>query len=132
VDERKKRRAEPKADGHQHRARGRAQHHRRRHRRFHIAVFLRAEQLRDNDRAADVAAEGKGDEDERNLIAVADGGERFLADEFSGNKAVRQIIKLLKNHASEQRHAVLPQYARRFSDRQIPIHRKSPLSKVLR
>ena len=122
VDERKKRRAEPKADGHQHRARGRAQHHRRRNRRFHIAVFPCTEQLRHNDRAANVAAEGEGDEDERDLIAVADGGERFLADEFSGNKAVRQIVKLLKNNTSEQRHAVLPQHPLRFSDRQIPIH----------
>ena len=59
VDERKKRRAESKADGHQHRAGRRAQHHCRRHRRFHIAVFLRAEQLRDNDRTADVTAKSK-------------------------------------------------------------------------
>mgnify|MGYP006954335001 CR=1 FL=1 len=38
------------------------------------------------------------------------------------NHCVHQIVKLLKNDTSEQRHAVLPQHPLRFSDRQIPIH----------
>ena len=74
-----------------------------------VFIFLRAEELRGQNRAADVAAEGEGDEDQRDLVAVADGGEGVVADEFARDEAVGDVIKLLENDAAEQRQAELPQ-----------------------
>lgn len=48
------------------------------------------------------------------------------ADEFTGDKAVCDIIKLLENDAAEQRQAEPPQHRLRLPDRQILIHGSSP------
>ncbi len=78
------------------------------HRRAEIAVFLRAEKAGNDDGAADVAAEGERDENERHLVAVADGGQGAFADQFARDQAVRNIIKLLEDHAPEERKAEPP------------------------
>lgn len=94
--------AAQRARQHQQRAQHRAGDKRRIDRRLHFAQLFRAEELRDDDRAADVAAERKRDEDQRDFIAVADGSQRVFADEFARDKAVRDVVKLLKDDAAEK------------------------------
>lgn len=66
-----------------------------------VAVCFGPEQARHHNGSADVAAEGKRDEQQRDLIAVSDRRERILADKLARDKAVRDIINLLKDHAAE-------------------------------
>ena len=117
VDEAEELTRQQQADQHQNSAQARAGDERGIDRRLHAAQVLRAEELRRHDGAADVAAKGKGDEDQRDLIAVADGSQRILADEFTGDKAVCDIIKLLENNAAEQRQAELPEHPAGFAGR---------------
>ena len=117
VDEAEELARQQQADQHQNSAQARAGDERGIDRRLHAAQVLRAEELRRHDGAADVAAKGKGDEDQRDLIAVADGSQRILADEFTGDKAVCDIIKLLENNAAEQRQAELPEHPAGFAGR---------------
>ncbi len=46
--------------------------------------------------------------DQRDLIAVADSRESHLADEFTGDERVRQIIELLKDDTAKKRQTKLP------------------------
>ena len=54
--------------------------------------------------------------------AVADGGKCILTDEFSGDKAVRKIVQLLKQNASEQRETKLSYNGVRVTDREVFDH----------
>ena len=117
VDEAEELARQQQANQHQNSAQARAGDERGIDRRLHAAQVLRAEELRRHDGAADVAAKGKGDEDQRDLIAVADGGQRILADEFTGDKAVCDIIKLLENDAAEQRQTEFPEHPAGFAGR---------------
>ena len=101
--------AEDYSDDHQKSAGHAACDQRGQHGGFHLTILLRTEELRRQDGRADVAAEGEGNEDQRDLVAVADGGEGVVADEFARDEAVGDVIKLLENDASEQRQAELPQ-----------------------
>ena len=85
-----------------------------------------SEQLRREDGTADVAAERKGDENQRDFIAVADGRQRVIADEFSGDEAVGDIIELLEDDAAEKRQTEPAQHALRPADGQVSIHRCEP------
>ena len=67
-------------------------------------------------------------ENQRDLIAVAHGGQSVLTDELSGYQAVRNIIELLENDASKQREAEPAQYCVRLPNRQIFVHRVRFLS----
>lgn len=80
--------AEQNADAHQRRAGHATCDQRGQNAGLHLAVLPRAEKLRRQDGRADVAAEGKGDENERDLIAVANGGKGVVADELAGNKSL--------------------------------------------
>ena len=93
---------------------------------FQVFVLLRPEEERRDDGAGDVAAEGEGDEDQRDLIAVADGGQRILADEFAGDKAVGNVVELLEEDAAEQGQAELPEHLLGLAGRQILIHGPHP------
>ena len=97
--------AAEQTDQHQHCADCGAGDHRRVDRCLHAVILLRAEKARDDHRAADVAAERERDENERHLIAVADRGQRVLPDELARDKAVGDVVKLLKNDACKQRQA---------------------------
>ena len=97
--------AAEQTDQHQHCADCGAGDHRRIDRCLHAVILLRAEKARDDHRAADVAAERERDENERHLIAVADRGQRVLPDELARDKAVGDVVKLLKNDACKQRQA---------------------------
>ena len=89
---------------------------------LHVAVLAGAEQLGNKDGTADVASEGERDKDQRNLVAVADCRQRFVVDELPGDKAVGNIVQLLKDDTAEQRQAEFPQYRAGFSGGQILIH----------
>ena len=88
------------------------------------AVFSRTKSfaLGDNHGTADVAAESKGNKDQGDLIAVAHGGQRLFADEFAGYQRVGDIVKLLKDNASEQGKAESPQHCFRFAFCQVFVH----------
>ena len=92
--------AAERAHEHQHRADHAAGNERRVDRRLEVIILLRAEKQRRQNRTRDVAAEGKGDENERNFVAVADGGEGVVADEFAGTKLSGDVIELLENDAA--------------------------------
>lgn len=47
--------------------------------------------------------------DEGDLVAVPHGGQRLFPNELSRHPAVRQVVQLLKNDASEQGNAEFPQ-----------------------
>ena len=68
---------------------------------LHLIVVLRAEVAGHDDRAADV--------DQGDLVAVAHGGQRVLADELACHKAVGDVIQLLEDDAAEHGQAELPQ-----------------------
>ena len=76
---------------------------------LYIAIFPRAEQLGYQHGAADVAAEGEGNEDQGDLIAVAHGGEGILPDKFPRHPAVGNVVKLLKHDAAEQGQTEFPE-----------------------
>ena len=83
-----------------------------------------AEQHGDHDGAADVAAEGECEEDQRDLVAVSHGGQGIFPDEFSGHEAVRDIVKPLENDTAKQRQTEFPEHGFRFSYSQILIHNR--------
>lgn len=83
----------------------------------HIVVALRAEQLRDQNGTADVAAERKGQKNQRDFIAVADGGQGVVVDEFPGDKAVRNVVELLEENAAKQGQTEFPEHTVRFPGR---------------
>ena len=93
---------------------------------FEIFVPLCAEQLCRQNRATDVATERERNEDQRNFITVSNRSQRIVADEFARDKAVGNVIKLLKDDAAEQGKAKPAQDAFRFSDRQILVHLPLP------
>ena len=93
---------------------------------FQPAVVPGAEELRDDDGTAHIAAEGKGNEDQGDFIAVTHGCQGVLSDELTGHQTVRNVVKLLKNDAAEQGKAEPPQYGFRFSYCQIFIHKIIP------
>ena len=113
---------EGEAQRHQNKAQRAACDQRGRNRRSDPGIILSAEITRRHHRAGDVAAEGKGDEDQRDLIAVAHGGQRLLADKFPGDEAVGDVVQLLEDDAAKQRHAEAPEYGSRLSHGQIPVH----------
>lgn len=78
--------------------------------RFHFTIILRAEKLRYDYRASDIASKCECDEDERDIVAVSDRGKCIFADEFAGDKTVRNIVELLENNAAKHRQAEFPQY----------------------
>ena len=114
------------ADQHQDHTDHRTGDERRIDRRFHVAILLCAEIPRREHGARNVAAKGERDEDQRDLIAVAHGGESVVADKFAGDEAVGDVIKLLKNDAAEQRQAEFPENFFRFAGREILIHGLHP------
>ena len=122
VDELQQSVAAEQADDHQHGAQHGGTDQGSVDRSLHIIVFFCAEVAGHDDRAADVAAEGEGDEDQGDLVAVAHGSQRILADELAGHKAVGNVVQLLENDAAEHGQAELPQHLRRLADRQILIH----------
>ena len=130
ADELQQRVAAENADEHQDQAGHGAGDHARVHGGLHLAVALRAEILGHHHRAADVAAEGEGDEDQRDLIAVAHRRQRVFADELARHQTVRDVVQLLEHDAAEQRHAEPPEHALRLSHRQIPVHLYPPLCVV--
>ena len=81
-----------------------------------LTVFLRAEEAGDDDGAADIAAEGERDEDQRDLVAVAHGRERALADQLPRDQTVRDIRELLEYDACESLQAEPPKHALRPAD----------------
>ena len=129
-DEPKQTVAAERADEHQDRADHAAGNERRVDRRFEVIVLLRAKKQRRQNRTRDVAAEGKGDEDQRNFVAVADGGKGVVTDEFPRHEAVGDIIKLLEDDAAEQWQAELPEDFFRLAGRQILIHGASPPARM--
>lgn len=78
------------------------------HRRFHLPVLPGPEELGDHHGAAHVAPEGESQENQRHLVAVAHGGQGFLADELPGHQAVGDVVELLENDASKQRKTEFP------------------------
>ena len=111
--------AEEEADQHQDGTDHAARDHGGGDGRLHFLKSFGAKKHRDENGAADIAAKGERDEDECNFIAVADCREGILADEFAGDETVRNIIKLLKENASEKRQAELPENGLWFPASQI-------------
>ena len=130
LNEPQKRITAERSHEHQHRADHAARNERRIDRRLEVIVLLRAEKQRRQNRTRDVAAEGKGDEDQRNFVAVADGGKGVVTDEFPRHEAVGDIIKLLEDDAAEQWQAELPEDFFRLAGRQILIHGASPPARM--
>ena len=128
IDQAQKQPAARDADHHQHPAQRRAADEGGRDGRPQVAIPARAEELGQDDRAADVAAEREGDENQCDFIAVAHGGQRVFADKLAGDQAVGDVVKLLKYHAAEQRQTKAPQHRRGLADGQIPVHEQLPFS----
>ena len=80
------------------------------HRGFHVIVFLGTKVARHDDRAANVAAECKGNEDQGDLVAVAHGSQGVFADELACHQAVGNVVQLLEDNAAEHGQAELPQH----------------------
>ena len=89
---------------------------------FHIGVQLSPKIAGYHHRAADIAAKGKGDENQRDLIAVAHGGQGVFTDKLARHQAVGNVVKLLKNDAAKQRQAEDPQHLFGLSYGQILVH----------
>ena len=89
----------------------------------------RAEQHCNDYRATDVHAERKSYKYKGYFVTVADGCKRKVAYKLARDKAVCDVVELLKNDAAEQRQAELPEhlfrfsYRRGFSYRQIFFHK---------
>ena len=77
---------------------------------LHLAVFLCAKVAGHDDRAANVAAKGKGDEDQGDLVAVAHRSQRIFTDELARHQTVGDVVQLLENDAAEHGQTELPQY----------------------
>ena len=93
---------------------------------LHAFVVLGPIELAHHHRAAHIAAKGKRNENQGNLIAVANGSQGILADEFPRHQAVGNVIELLKNNAAQQRYTEIPQNHAGFSHCQILIHKRLP------
>ena len=113
--------AEDQSPGHQGQADHGAGNHSGGNGGLHLAVLPPAEQGGHHHRAADVAAESKGNEDQGDFVAVAHCGQGVFTDKPSGHKAVGDVVKLLEHNAAEQRQAELPQHGTGFAYRQILI-----------
>ena len=59
---------------------------------FELSVVPCAIQLGDNDRTAHVAAKGKGDKDQGDLVAVSHSSQSCFSDIFSCHKTVGNIV----------------------------------------
>ena len=77
---------------------------------LHLTVFLCAKVAGHDDRAANVAAKGKGDEDQSDLVAVAHRSQRIFTDELARHQTIRDVVQLLENDAAEHGQTELPQY----------------------
>ena len=88
---------------------------------FHIGVQLCPEVARHHHRAADIAAKRERNENQCYFIAVADRRKRIVADKFSRNETVSNIIKLLKYYACKQRQTEPQKHLSRFADGQISV-----------
>lgn len=75
--------------------------HRSVHRGLDVFEIAGAEERGYHNRASNVAAKGKGNEDQRDLIAVAHRGQGVFPDQLSGDQRIRDIIELLKQNASK-------------------------------
>ena len=109
VDELQQAVAAHQTDQHQHRTQHRRADQRGVDRGLHFVVILGAKIAGHDDRAADVAAKSKCNEDQGDLIAVAHSSQCVFADELAGNKAVGNVVQLLENDAAEHGQAELPQ-----------------------
>ena len=89
---------------------------------FHVGDLFGAEQLGHDDGASDVAAEGEGQKDQSDLIAVAHSGQGVFAHELACHQTVRDVIELLEHDAAEQRQAELPENGLGVAHRQIFFH----------
>ena len=110
VDELQQGVAAKQANGHQHRAQHRRADKGGVDRGLHLTVFFCAEVAGHDDRAADVAAKGKGDEDQGDLVAVAHRSQRVFTDELARHQTVGDVVQLLENDAAEHGQTELPQY----------------------
>ena len=110
LDQLQQRLLENQPQRHQHGAHCAAENQRGMHGGFHIGVQLCPEVARHHHRAADIAAKGKGDKDQRDLIAVANGSQGVFADKLARHQAIGNVVKLLKNDAAKQRQAEGPQH----------------------
>ena len=123
--------AEQTADQHQHSADHAAGDHGGGDGSLHFPVSFGAEEHGYDDRASDIAAKGKRDKDQCDLIAVADGREGVLADELTGDKTVRDVIELLEDNAAEKGQAELPENDLWFSVCKIFVQNSNtPLMQV--
>jgi len=91
---------------------------------LHAQVALRAEQLRDEDGGADVDACRNSNEQLRDRIARADGGQRQLTGFYGLGKTayddgVSHLVQLLERNAEQQRNREPEQLLRRFSDGKV-------------
>ena len=120
------RRAKEEAHYHQHSTYGQAQQESSVDRRFHLPDAPSAEQPGRDHRCADIQPHGKGQINQRDLIAVAYGCQGLLTHEFSCHKAVSNVVELLKNDAAKQRERVAPQHPIRLALRQIHSQRNAP------
>ena len=114
--------AKRQAARHQEQTEYAAGNERRTDRGFHIPKPLGPKQLRHGNGTADVTAKRKRNKDQRDLVTVPNRGKRLLTHELSRHKAVRNVIKLLKNNASEQWNAKFPQHSIRIANGQISVH----------
>ncbi len=76
---------------------------------FQLLELLGSKQLGHDDRAANVGAEGNGNKDEGQLVAVAHGSQSIFADEFACHQTVSNVIELLKNNTCKEGQTELPQ-----------------------
>lgn len=75
-------------------------------------MLFRAEELGDDDRAADVRADGDGHEDHGDGVGGADGGDGVLAvgGEAAGDGGVGHVVELLEDDADEKGEGELAQH----------------------
>ena len=110
------------APKHQRGAEDAAGNQRRIDRGFHGPVVLRPEELGYDDRASDIAAEGKGDKDEGDVVAVPHRRQCPLADKLPCYQRIRYVVKLLEHDAAEHGQAECPQHLPGLPLCQILVH----------
>ena len=91
-----------------------------------MVVIPGTKELGDDDRTADVAAEGKGDENQGDVVAVAYGSQGIDADEFACHQRIGNIVKLLEDDASEHRETEAAENRLGISDGKVLIHKTDP------
>lgn len=92
------------------------------HRGFQLPEIPGAKELGDDDGAAHIAAKGKSEEDQRNLVAVAHRRQRVFPHKFSRYQRVRYIVELLKDDAAKQGQTKPPQRRFGLSRCKICVH----------